>query len=274
LLDEWRPHAFFDVSRWCTLGETELLRRLRIRLAGETPVLDRSGRPTGLRLGPFALPPGDYEVQVSLRPGALSGELRVWLQRSDVLLATAPVAAGLAVLPFTMPGPFLLPPVWITSSEPGVETFASRVDLLPRRVAPREGRSTIRPIAFGSLADWPHGIRAHLDHDAHSEGDEFWTRGGTTTDLLVAPAGAAVLRVQVRAGADAGNARIEAPGRVWNFELASQQAADFALPVPPEVSAVPFRISFTGGFRPSETDPANRDHRWLGARVRIAGASR
>jgi hypothetical protein len=48
---------------------------------------------------------------------------------------------------------------------------------------------------------------------------------------------------------------------------------NFALPSRP-VCAVPFRISFSGGFRPSETDHVNRDHRWLGARVRIAGASR
>ena len=248
-----------------TLGVTDVYQRASI----VQPLSDASVSRDRVS-GPYALPPGRYQVRVYFestpRP---DGEVWVGFHRGPGVLTRQTVETNPVVM--TLDLPVALDPVWVGTSTEDVARAVSAVEVVPEYVVPRSARVDVGNIWFSEgVGRDPGRYVFYLDSNVWVEPGGFWVRGGAPASLLVSPAGTSTVVVTIRNGGSAGPIVVEFAGRRETLSLDAWESHELRVPVTGPEGLVPLTISPTNGFRPAEVDPESRDRRWLGCWVRLA----
>ena len=247
-----------------TVGVTNVYQRARIvQPLSDARVSDRVS-------GPYALPPGRYQVRVYFESTPRSdGEVWIGYDRGPGVLVRHTVETNPVVM--TLDLPVALDPVWVGTSTEDTAWAVSSVEVIPEHVVPRGARVDVGRIMFSEgLGGDPGRYVFYLDSNVWVEPDGFWVRGGAPASLLVSPAGTATVVVTIRNGGSAGPVTVELAGRRETLSLDAWEIQELRVPVTGQELLVPLTISPTNGFRPAEVDPESRDRRWLGCWVRLA----
>ena len=249
-----------------TLGITDLYQHASIvqPLSGVSVSMDRVS-------GPYALPPGRYQVRVHFEstPAATDGEVWVGYRQGPGVLARRTVETNPVVM--TLDLPVALDPVWVGTSTEGTARAVSVVEVIPEHVVPRSARLAVDHISFSEgLGRDPGRYVFYLDSNVWVEPGGFWVRGGAPASLLVSPADASTVVVVIRNGGSAGPVTVEFAGRQETLSLDAWETHELRVPVTRQELLEPFTISATNGFRPAESDPESQDQRWLGCWVRLS----
>jgi hypothetical protein len=224
--------------------------------------------PTPLFVAP-RLPAGDYEIAIrsTVRPsGALTVRVGLASQAVDTL-SLSEQTAGLTGLVLRLP--VAVHSVTIVGDE-AAQRSVERVTLHPRNLADRGSGSAVRATRLGALRAF------FLDDNAYMEPSGFWTRGHSTTHLVVDAQGLngearhdAAPLLRMRAGAVGGTITVSAGE--WQQRLVLDADASQDLRLPPDAGVWRLRIDSDLAFRPSDHDPVSRDRRNLGVWVEPAG---
>jgi hypothetical protein len=271
LLDQWTPDSLFDMSRWKRVSEAEAARSLRVRLYDAH--VDAQNLPDDPRrwLGPFPIPPGSFEGHIFLRnPRADSGEFVFWFHRSSAVVATAAVTGEQPLrVNFSLPDAFVPPLLWIGASDPSLIENTVRIELVPLKVSAEAQRTRAAPVAIENIDARPGALLGYMDHQAFPEKGVFWTRGESTTEVVVIASGAHSMTVSLEAGAAAGAASVDIGGVPTQVTLAERETKSIDLALRPDQTSTRLQVGYTAGFRPADVDAASKDRRWLGVRVKV-----
>jgi hypothetical protein len=134
----------------------------------------------------------------------------------------------------------------------------------PRRpLAPGVARRAVR---------YDRGVVFFLDDRAHPEPSGFWVAGGRDTTVAV-QAGAPSPSIGLTLRNAPVENRISVESRAWREDIVLQPGEErrVELPLDASTGSAIVRLRSGSGFRPSESDPASRDTRYLGVYVRIGG---
>lgn len=270
LLQAWDPASLTPV-------DPDALRRLDARATVQRAILGYP-RPEGdlpddleWWWGPLELPPGRYTFRVWLRASrGPTGEVWAVFHRSRARAGHAradgrnPIAMSVE-----LPRGLGERPVWFGTASRDLAASISRLDVEPVDVVPARERSRDEVRAVEPIAGHDRAYLAYLDANAFPEGGVFWTRGESTAAVRVLPAGASRLTLRLQAGAWRGPVTVSANGTTHTLAMRPWSEVRIDVPLPPGLASVPVVIAAAGGFRPSQIDPAVRDDRWLGCRVRV-----
>lgn len=161
----------------------------------------------------------------------------------------------------------------------------SRVELSQFRLrtsGPNAGGVSLVLVAPGSssiialrTATLPGGLRLHgLDDEAYLDPSGFWVKPSTRAAFaLEAPAPlsrSTPLRIRIANGGVSNRVVIRSPAATERIALSPWEEQDVALGGEGPLRL--FTVESEKGFRPSELDPASRDHRELGVRLEAGRA--
>ena len=224
----------------------------------------------------FALPSGRYACEIEPRSGAgspsgLSGSLVLQAGRSGGALTewNVDVPAGRR-----WQGTFDLP-VDVNfvgfRAAPGLESEVGELRLSPVRVVP----VLERIVAHDVLASLALDRFVFLFHDGASypEPNGFWVRGSSRALVsVVSQSGRLTTGVRLRIRSPIANTvRFELPGLTRTVELEAGVPTDLDLEPAAIDGVLRMTINPESGFRPAETQPGNRDRRFLGCWVEVVG---
>lgn len=242
------------------------------------------GQGVGVRYRPFAL---GVPVGPSMRLAAPER----WLAGRDRPLFALPgwVPAGR----YDLLGPRRSAPITvrILRSEDPILTLQPDESLIPLPVdvpalllhgpqAELTGQLLLQPTQTGPVIEGsPRAGRARrygatmvffLDDNAFPEPEAFWTRGASSTEVVLQPdrdTGRAHLFV--RNGALQNGMQIESGDWKEERRLAPGEERELAVPLDARRGATKVRLSSESGFRPSAVDPKSTDDRYLGIWIQI-----
>jgi len=270
LLDSWDGHRWFDASRVRWLSGRDLLGRILVPLYDASTGVAEVREDPRFAFGPWPIPPGRYELRVWTNPRRQTdGEILAPLDRTSSVVARAPVGSGvLTTLRTEVPAIANLGPVWLGASERGLAADVVRIELRPLSVTPSIHDMANLPevTALENLDQQPGDFILYLDRNAFAENGVLWTLGGANTQFVLAPAHGGRLTLDLETGAARGTASIDVLGRTTKLDMPPQHRETLDLGSSREARTVFLRVTFTGGFRPSEHGQAG-DDRWLGLRV-------
>lgn len=249
--------------------------RTRQKLSGSR-VLERAivvvtptpGPESAVLCGPFDLPAGEYEVTarvtgevrdpgmvrvVSSHPGRRVILASGILQRGSV---TIRVPLRSQASRFTVEG--------LTEAD---ARLVDRVEIRPLSIVPRTSRDGSWEAVAVKPLDSSGGYLFFMD--GHTYPEDLWVKGEQRSTLLVAPAGATMLRLSVQRGASAGRVTVSVDGRETVLSLEAGETRHVEIAVRPDSPLVSIAIAPSGGFRPADRNPNSKDDRWLGCRVTI-----
>jgi len=221
----------------------------------------------------FALPAGEYEVEVTAAPGpgALSGaSLSLQVGREGGPLVTWPVAPG-------SDGVWLQRFVLPIDAEfvgfvavPDVEAAVAKLRLRPVTILDA-GRRFSTPSVLSAGAWGPIEIFFH-DSRPYVEPGGFWVRGWSSLrgTVIADLGGSGELTLRVHGGPSANTATFET--QYWSevVDLEPGVARTIAVPASPAAGFVPLRITSAAGFVPAEVEPDSTDPRRLGIWIEFA----
>lgn len=252
------------------LSPPEVMRRM-VLWAETIGLSERRGEPPRVA-GPFGLVPGRYVARVWLRSRLheYHGSVRL-TDRAGASLIAARRGPFRSPIELSFDLPVMPRAVWLETSDWGLARETVLVEIEPRSIVPRRLRGSAETGEGGALyqiGDRPGAYVVYVDESTYHEGAYYWTRGGVPGRTLVAPGGAARLRLILYLGPRGGRVLVEAgacrneltlaPGEVRTWDCALRGADRF----------VPVTVTAPGGFRPSDLDPTSDDGRWLGCQVR------
>lgn len=264
-----RRTTLIELRAWRGVGPEAALAIARLDYRPDE--LDEERRDGDAVVGPISLPPGRYDVQVWRDPRqAGRGRLAVTTRRGVVTLAATEVGIDNPThVEIALPRDIVMTTLWVRASDASLARGITRVDVRPVVVVPRAGRGGAMTRGLGPVEGSPGAFFAHLDGFSYPEGAAFWTQGGRATALRLYPGRAQRVQVALQAGPAGGRAEVGVAGisEAVDLRAGEQQTIDVVLP---GVESVPVRVSYSGGFRPSEVEPGSTDARWLGVRVSFA----
>ena len=219
--------------------------------------------PTLLRVS--FLPAGDYDIVTEGRP-SLGGELFLWTGKTDLpterwrLEGKRPGFTGL-VASFPVP-------VYSATFRGDPEARASIRKLTLRVRSLRQ--SAVGPQHFAQRAIRYGDTRAFfMDDNAYMEGNGFWTRGESSTMVVVdTAADRPAPEVVVQSGPIATSAQLRVGSWTSEVKLNAQERRNIALPASPP-HQWPIEITTGAAFRPSDVVQGNGDTRPLGIWVEL-----
>jgi hypothetical protein len=243
----------------------EILARTKLtwRVDDEPPL------PEGLVAGPFALPPGQYEVTVQLRPDArASGAFWLRYDSGPTEIAAEFVADdGPTVM--TIDLPLGLDLVWVGASTVSADDAASIVEVRPVHIVPTDDRLAIPDIRTVRWLDGPGQYLFVLDEGSYQEPERWWVQGDETVPLLISPNGARRLSVAVRRGLAGGETTVKVGELVQQTDMSPGRRWRVAADLTGTETVVPVSVGCSGGFRPNEVNAESEDWRHLGCSVTV-----
>ena len=258
-------HAFgYQTGGW--LEPTEVLARAVLETRfGDGPPSD----PARL-VGPFALPPGRYDLQVWF-DDTQTGDGSVWLSdaRAGGVIARAQGRGRSPEdVPFDLPVGFTALQIGATSPELAAAVTGVRV--VPRSVVPRDDRREVGRIRWVKpIGDRTGAYLFFMDRNTFVEPDINWVRGARVSELLVAPADASRMRVVIRNGGADNRIGVTVGDQTEQLELAAWETRELALSVSSGGALIPISVHPEGGFVPAEVEPGSTDTRLLGCQVTV-----
>jgi hypothetical protein len=269
----------FDLTR----RPTALLYDPLSRIAGADALarITLIARP-GLRTAPqpldllwnarFALPAGEYQVQVMRRDAApgTSTSLALQIGRTGLPLERWEITGSIWEHRFVLP----IDAAFVGFRAPqDLGTRDGELRLTPVRVVD-EGRRVARPpissaVRYGAVTVFFH------DESVSGEPNGYWTPGRASTQITYAmnASSPATIDVVVRCGAVANRVTLTTWG--WQEQLVLEPGAARAVAIPaivqPElgIHLAPLEISVRDGFVPAEIDRASTDRRLLGCWIEM-----
>jgi hypothetical protein len=228
--------------------------------------IGRSARP-GPRNRPLAafpaVPAGSYVISAQRRAAPAVGDslVMVGVGNDQFAIVTEPIAAYDAGVPIDLP---VNVRALTIRAEEGARDQLDAIELRPIAPGrPLSSQMARRAVRYGT------GVVFFLDDRAFPEPSGFWVGGARHTTVAVRPDRPRTVALSLRNGAAANVVRLES-GR-WHEEIALQSGEERRIDVPIDASrgAALITIRSSGGFRPSEVDPASRDTRFLGVYCRL-----
>jgi hypothetical protein len=257
-----RRHRPFDYSQLRRIDQTQML-------AASTLVVDRrhftAGPPQRLLAGPFTLPPGAYEMRISLA-GDEGGEFVV-SSSERAIFARREKMGNPVLVPFQLP--VSVGRVMLSASTPQLANAVVRTEVVPTAVVPPGDREIAGVRAIESLPQHPGAYVVYLNEHAYPEGGVFWTRGTGDAAVVVAASGVRRLRLTVHSGPRDDEATITVVGVTRTVRTIAGQATEMTFDVPAGLQFIPITVHSSSFFRPIELDPASGDNRGLGCHVQI-----
>lgn len=281
----WRANGVDGATR--TPGQLELLRRLgaESRVLALDPASYR-------RIAPADVPPllrlqparatvtggaGRDDRPLYILPNTPAGRYRLTLQgpgggwvmigigRDQFALRTEQVAALPAALVVDFP---VAVRALIVRGDEALRRNVRGVVVEPLSIVPAGERLT--PGTARRAVRYDGGAVFFLDEISYAEPEGFWVAGENESSVVVQPdvrSGAATLLVR---NAPVEN-RVVIETGAWReqLDLAPGEERTVTVPLAPGRGAALISIAPATGFRPSEVDPASRDHRFLGVWVRL-----
>jgi hypothetical protein len=269
LLEAFNPdrNLAFDYARRTRLAAPDWLAaaRMTFEREPEAPV-DR----TGLIGPPMPLPPGRYEATVwfrSRRPHA--GSLQVTLGRGETLARADGPLANPGKLEFELP--VGVRALWIQLSEPSTAQDVVRTELAPLSIVPVAERPRLDVRAVEAVASRLGGYVVYVGEGAFAErGGNFWTRGLDRATVMVKPAGARQLVLNLSPGPHAQSVQVRAGEDSRRVSLDPAGDASVAFDLAANADWVPVEIQASAAFRPIDVDQQSFDSRLLGCHVQVS----
>lgn len=259
--DRWS----WDFDQRRLISADALRARLTIRSDDQRP----RSRPSHV-LSALAVPPGHYRVLVDARPGA-AGTLTLRVGDTSLPFLTLPAAAGGdadGAAARTLVLPVGARSLVIEADAAAVRAVVS-ARLLP--VTSDLGASSAGGFESGTAsraARYPAADAFFLDDNAYPEPTGFWIAGGRRAHLVIAR-GRPALTLFVRNAAVANTVTIEVDGTRQELALAAGEQRELPLASADRRTISTLRVTSASGFRPSQTEPGNRDLRYLGCWVEL-----
>lgn len=252
----------FDYARGRRLTDSELLALAMIVAERAVPAA-ATPRPLD---GPFLLPPGRYEA-------------RVWMdaqfaREGDAVVAVGP-GIGIARTPLAQNPTemtFELPIAAGVSVGVGTDALARglrRVEIVPASLVPRGRRRYPDVHDTGPVEGRRQAFAAYVDGRTRPEGPTFWTRGTTPSLVVVATAGATMMRLTLRAGPEGSRVGVDVGGDSRTVDLGRDEIQTIEFPLRAGEDLMPVRVVSSTAFRPADVDPHSADTRLLGCQARL-----
>jgi hypothetical protein len=279
LIESFDPHARPIGVRYDPLSFVDAASLPRVFTLSARPGSRTANQPTPVLLNArFDLPSGRYALTLAPRDPAgpdtaLAGHLVLQAGRVGGSLMEWNVQAGAGeTWQTTFDLPVDINYVGLRASR-DLETRVGELRVSPLRIV----TNLDRVAAYEVLASSTYGRDVVLFHDGASypEASGFWVRGSSRAVVsVVSRTGRmttnATLRLRLLSPV-ANAVRIETPGRTWTTTLEPDVATE--VEVQPTALDGTLRMAITPaeGFRPADRTPGNRDRRFLGCWVEVAG---
>lgn len=256
------PYSLNDLTR---LTDDEVFSRATVKW----PIDEDLPRPEGLIAGPFALPPGQYEVTVQFKSGTQpSGS--VWLRYDNGPTAiTTQAVSGDEPTIFTVDLPLGLDTVWVGATTAETTDAASAVLIHPLNLVPKTDRRNNLDISSVRQLDGPGRYLFFLDRVTFQEASRWWVRGDETASILLSPNAARQVSVTVRRGAAGGTTTVEIGDQIRTTNMQRRRRWVVTADLSESETLIPIAIGCVGGFRPSEINEQSTDRRYLGCEVTV-----
>jgi hypothetical protein len=208
-----------------------------------------------------AVPAGTYRVRPQLANDA--GWLMIGIGRDQFSLSSAPVASDVPALTFPVDVRGI-----IVRGDEQARRAVRAITIEPVSVVPEARRLTTEyarhAVRYGTAAVY------FLDDRSFPEPEGFWVGGRRDSSVVIQPASLAPSVTLLVRNAPLRNQVILQAGTLReDLQLAPGEERRVAVPIDPARAAARLRITVTGGFRPSATDPNSRDDRFLGVWVKV-----
>jgi hypothetical protein len=256
------PHAAgLDLSRLRAIQPSAVPRRVRIELS--RPLSDRRGasRDTRPLFDIPRVPAGEYSVTPVARDPR--GWLMVGIGSDQFSLVSGPLASPPQSVHLRFP--MTVRNISVRGDEDAHQSVSGLI-LEPIAVMPagRWGAETgRRAVKYGGSTVF------FLDDRSFPEPEGFWLGGRRSSSIVVqADDSRPVLTMMMRNGPVANHATVDVAGARTELEFGPGEERQVSIPVDASRGAAHVTVSVTGGFRPSEQDPASRDTRFLGIWVK------
>ena len=171
-------------------------------------------------------------------------------------------------MPLDLPVGFTALQVGATSPELAAAVTGVRV--VPRSVVSRDDRRVVGRIrSVKPIGDQIGAYLFFMDLNTFVEPDINWVLGAGVSELMVAPADAARMRVVIRNGGADNRIAVTVGAYAEQLDLAAWETREVALAVPFGGELIPISVHPEGGFVPAEVEPGSTDTRLLGCAVTI-----
>jgi len=213
-----------------------------------------------------AIPAGQYRIRPVVR--GTSGWLMTGIGRDQFAIRTLTIEEARASFIVTFPVDVR---ALIIRGDEDARRSVTGIQIEPLRLVRPQDR-----LAEGVARQ---GVRYHdttvwfLDDRSFPEPEGFWTGGARSTEIVVQPdAPHPAEMLFIRNGAVENTVLIETKG--WREELRLGAGEERTVQVPSNqpAGATWLRVTTSGGFTPSRTDPASRDNRHLGVWIRVGNS--
>jgi len=210
-----------------------------------------------------AIPAGEYRLSVAGPPA--DGLVMAGIAQDQFAIATEPLSTFEDGV--TLRFPVDVRSIVVRSDEAAREAIR-RLTLRPIHLLPRGKRLSPdlaeRAVRYGST------VVFFLDARSFPEPAGFWAGGSRSTAVVIAPDGpAASVDVALRNGPVQNDVTLDSGRWRHALTLAPGEEREVRVPIEDARNAALVRITCSSGFRPSETEPGNRDSRFLGVYARI-----
>lgn len=242
-----------DVSRLARVGASDVAKALTVSI-------DRTAIDDAV-----VLPAGDYEARAWFAADhPIDGAVNVSLARQIVLGGKSGTLANPTAFDFRLD---VSAPALIGVSEGAATAALQHVEIVPRAVAP-SARGVGAAMSVEPVPGMPSSYMTYVDDGAYAEGGVFWTRDTAAAHVVLAPAGAAHLRLTLHAGPPGGQVAVDVGTQHQRVDLRPDETRDLVVDLPPGAKAVPMAFQASRSFRPSDVDKSSDDQRRLGCQVR------
>jgi hypothetical protein len=257
------PTMVVDLRRYRVVPSARYAASITIDVdpgASRSRGVPRSNRPVAVLP---SIPAGDYRLSVTGPPA--EGWVMAGIAQDQFAIATAPLSTF-------EDGVMLRFPVDVRSivvrSDETARDAIRRLTLRPVHLLSPGERLTDdvarRAVRYSST------VVFFLDDRSFAEPSGFWVGGSRSTSVVIAPdAREASIDIAVRNAPVQNEVTLEAGQWRQVVTLAPGEERDVRVPIDPSRNAALLRLTSSSGFRPSETEPGNRDARFLGVYVRV-----
>ena len=257
-------HAFsYENGGWLEPAE------LWGRAAVETRFDDGPPPDPARLVGPFALPPGRYDLRVWF-DGSQTGDGSVWLSYGPGGVIARAHGRGVTpeVVPLTLP--VGLTALQVGATSPEVAAAVTGVSVVPQSVVPHDERREVGRIrSVKPIGNRTGAYLFFMDLYTFVDPENNWVRGARVSEFLVSPAGAGRMRVVIRNGGADNRIGVTVGDHTEQLDLLAWETRELALPVRSGSELIPIRVYPESGFVPADVEPGSTDNRLLGCTVTV-----
>lgn len=272
-LSSTEPLMAIGVTPPARLGRTDLLRMMQIEASSRFQPPVGGGRP-GMPSGGLgrdeqplvafpAIPAGRYRVLARTR--TQGGWMMLGIGQDQFAISSGPLPWPAQPIEISLP---VTVRALVVRGDEEARRAVRSVVVEPVALEPAdpdlEGRIARRAVKYAASTVY------FLDERSFPEPESFWLGGARESTVVIEPAPARPSISMVVRNAPVDN-RVTLTSGQWREELtlAPGEERTIQIPLTPGRRAVVVTMASASGFRPSESEPNNRDPRFLGALIQV-----